>query len=71
MQSFIERVRRYAKEIPLAVGFGLSTPEHIAQVTALVEGAVVGSALVNLIDQHEAGEQVEAVRQYIASLSRR
>ena len=71
LQSFIERVRRYAKEIPLAVGFGLSTPEHIAQVTALVEGAVVGSALVNLIDQHEVGEQVEAVRQYIASLSRR
>ena len=71
LQSFIERVRRYAKEIPLAVGFGLSTPEHIAQVTALVEGAVVGSALVNLIDQHEVGEQVEAVRQYVASLSRR
>jgi tryptophan synthase alpha chain len=71
LQSFIERVRRYAKEIPLAVGFGLTTPEHIAQVTALVEGAVVGSALVNLIDQHEMGEQVEAVRQYIASLARR
>jgi tryptophan synthase alpha chain len=68
LQSFIERVRRYAKEIPLAVGFGLTTPEHIAQVTTLVEGAVVGSALVNLIDQHETGEQVEAVRQYIASL---
>jgi tryptophan synthase alpha chain len=71
LQSFIERVRCYAKEIPLVVGFGLSTPEHIAQVTALAEGAVVGSALVNLIDQHEVGEQVEAVRQYVASLSRR
>ncbi len=71
LRRFIERVRSYTKEIPLAVGFGLSTPEHIAQVTALVEGAVVGSALVNLIDQHELGQQVDAVRQYIASLSRR
>src|SRR5260370_29795633 len=70
LHSFIERVRSYAKEIPLAVGFGLTTPEHIAQVTAFVEGAVVGSALVNLIDQHEGGGQVEAVRQDSASLSR-
>jgi len=68
LHSFIERVRSYAKEIPLAVGFGLTTPEHIAQVTTFVEGAVVGSALVNLIDQHEMGEQVDAVRSYIASL---
>src|SRR5438094_404386 len=28
LHSFIERVRSYAKEIPLAVGFGLTTPEH-------------------------------------------
>jgi tryptophan synthase alpha chain len=68
LRSFIERVRSYTKEIPLAVGFGLSTPEHIAQVTTFVEGAVVGSALVNLIDQNEMGQQVDAVRQYIASL---
>ena len=68
LRSFIERVRSYTKEIPLAVGFGLTTPEHIAQVTTFVEGAVVGSALVNLIDQHEAGEQVDAVKRYIASL---
>jgi tryptophan synthase alpha chain len=68
LRNFIARIRGYTKEIPLAVGFGLSTPEHIAQVTALAEGAVVGSALVNLIDQHEVGEQVEAVRSYIISL---
>jgi len=68
LRSFIERVRSYSKEIPLAVGFGLSTPEHIAQVTTFAEGAVVGSALVNLIDLHDTEQQVEAVRQYIASL---
>jgi tryptophan synthase alpha subunit len=63
-------VRNYTKEIPLAVGFGLSTPEHIAEVTTLVEGAVVGSALVKLIDQHEPEQQVDAVRQYIVSLAK-
>jgi tryptophan synthase alpha subunit len=37
-------------------------------VTKCAEGAVVGSALVKLIDQHEESQQVEAVRTYIASL---
>jgi tryptophan synthase alpha chain len=73
LQDFIERVRRFTKDkhLPLAVGFGLSTPEHIARITSYVEGAVVGSALVNLIDRHTEEEQVEAVRHYIQSLAQR
>jgi len=70
LHSFIARVREHSKEhpLPLAVGFGLSTPEHIAEVTSYADGAVVGSALVNLIDHHDESEQVEAVRRYIQSL---
>ncbi len=70
LRSFISRVREHSKEytLPIAVGFGLSTPEHIAEVTSYADGAVVGSALVNLIDQYDADEQVEAVRRYIQSL---
>ncbi|HZR44667.1 MAG TPA: tryptophan synthase subunit alpha [Ktedonobacteraceae bacterium] len=70
LRSFIERVQGYTKNkhLPLAVGFGLTTPEHIAEVTSYADGAVVGSALVNLIDQHEESKQAEAVRNYIQSL---
>ena len=70
LQQFVQRVRGYTKEhdLPIAVGFGLSTPEHIAEVTRFADGAVVGSALVNLIDSHSENEQVEAVRKYIQSL---
>jgi tryptophan synthase alpha chain len=73
LQSFIERVRSYTKDkgLPLAVGFGLNRPEHIARVTSYAEGAVVGSALVNLLDRHKESEQAEAVKQYIQSLSQR
>ncbi|MBV9231815.1 MAG: tryptophan synthase subunit alpha [Chloroflexi bacterium] len=73
LHSFIERVRGYTKDkgIPLVVGFGLSTPQHIASVTSYAEGAAVGSALVNLIDRYEEDGQVEAVRQYIQSLAQR
>ncbi len=71
LRSFIARVRGYTKEynLPIAVGFGLSTPEHIAEVTSYADGSVVGSALVNLIDKHAVSEQVEAVKNYITSLS--
>jgi tryptophan synthase alpha chain len=70
LKGFIERMRGYTKEhgIPLAVGFGLSTSEHIAEVTSYADGAVIGSALVNLIDRHEESAQAEAVKEYIRSL---
>ena len=73
LHSFITRVRNHTKGtgIPLAIGFGLSKPEHIATITKYVEGAVVGSALVNLVDQYGEQEQVEAVREYIRSLAQR
>jgi len=70
LQSFIARVRGYTKDAgtPLAVGFGLSTPEHIAEITRYADGAAVGSAFVHLIDRYAAAEQVEAVKQYVQSL---
>ncbi len=70
LSSFIQRVRAYAKDfdLPLAVGFGLSTPEHIAELTGYADAAVVGSALVQLIDQYAEEEQIEAVKRYILSL---
>jgi tryptophan synthase alpha chain len=70
LQDFIQRVYKYTKgfHLPLAVGFGLSTPEHIAELTSYADGIVVGSALVKLIDQHVEQEQIEAVKSYILSL---
>ncbi len=70
LREFISRVHGYTKDatIPLAVGFGLSTPEHIAEVTSYADGAVVGSALVNVIDHSSESKEVEAVRRYIKDL---
>ena len=70
LQSSIARVRGYTKDTgtPLVVGFGLSTPEHIAEVTRYADGAAVGSAFVHVIDRHAEAEQVKAVKQYVQSL---
>lgn len=73
LQQFVSRVYGYTKayDLPIVVGFGLSTPEHIREVTGYADGAAVGSAIVHLIDQHEESEQVEAVKKYIESVRTR
>lgn len=47
----LERIRRHT-ELPVAVGFGLSTPEQVRQVQAFADGAVVGSAMVRCIEEN-------------------
>jgi tryptophan synthase alpha chain len=44
----VARIRAHSR-LPVAVGFGISTREQVAQVAALADGVVVGSALVNII----------------------
>ena len=50
---------------PLAVGFGISTAEHVRAVGELADGAIVGSAVINAITEGGA----EGVRALIADLS--
>jgi tryptophan synthase alpha chain len=70
LRAFIQRVYDYTKDLqlPLAVGFGISTPEHVTELTDFADGVVVGSALVRLIDQHAESDQLEAVKLYLSSL---
>ena len=71
LHVFIQRVKDYTKEyhLPLAVGFGISTPEHVSELITFAEGVVVGSAMVKLIDEYvEEEEQIEALKRYILSL---
>jgi len=70
LPSLLARIYGYTKEqgLPVVVGFGLTKPEHVTLVSSLADGAVVGTALVKLLDKHAENEQVEAVRAYIHSL---
>ncbi len=47
----VRRLRRRVA-LPLAVGFGISTPEQVAAVSRLADGVVVGSALVACVERH-------------------
>jgi tryptophan synthase alpha chain len=57
---------REASGLPLAVGFGLSRPEHVRAVADVADAAVVGSALVSVIaDAGDTPDLVPRVEQYI------
>jgi len=47
----VQRVRE-ATDLPIAVGFGISRPEHVQTVWSIADGAVVGSAIVGEIEKH-------------------
>jgi tryptophan synthase alpha chain len=62
----VERVRA-ASGLPVAVGFGVRTPEQAANIARVADGVVVGSAIVELVAQHGANA-AGPVRDYVASL---
>ena len=66
LPDFLARVRRYT-DLPLAVGFGLNTAEHVRQIGTMAEGAIIGSAVVNRIAENP-GHEAAAVRDYMRSL---
>jgi tryptophan synthase alpha chain len=66
-QDLVCRIRKFTKK-PVAVGFGISTPAHVAAVGKFAEAAVVGSAIVDIIE-HNPGKEAASVAQFIGQLS--
>ena len=68
LEEAVSRIRRIS-DIPVCVGFGISTPEQVGEVGRFADGAVVGSALVDLIEAAETpGLAVASVSEFIAKL---
>jgi tryptophan synthase alpha chain len=64
LPQFIARVRNHT-DLPLAVGFGISRPEHVARIGQLCEAAVIGSAIIDTIDAAPPDERSQKVRGYV------
>ena len=63
----VSRIKQ-STDLPVAVGFGVRTPEQAAAIARVADGVVVGSALVELVAQHGAGAP-EHLRRLTASLA--
>ena len=66
-QKLVRRLRKFTK-LPIAVGFGVSTPEQFAAVGGFADAAVVGSAIVETIERNPGNEAV-TVGEFIRQLS--
>jgi tryptophan synthase alpha chain len=65
--TLVARIRRWST-LPVAVGFGISNSEHVAQVAEFADAAVVGSAIVELIEGSTAETAPGAVARFIEGL---
>lgn len=54
-EKLVRRVRQFS-DLPVAVGFGISTPEHVVDVWSYADAAVVGSAIVSEIEKAESSD---------------
>src|SRR5438094_1971367 len=64
-EALVRRIRAHTA-MPIALGFGISHPEHVAEVGAYADAAVVGSALVSLIaEEHTSMRLLDTVEAYV------
>lgn len=67
-EALVNRVRKFS-DLPVAVGFGISTAGQIAETWAYADAAVVGSAIVAEIErQHDSKEIVSKVGEFVKNL---
>lgn len=65
--AMVEKVRSANKDIPVAVGFGISTPEQAHRMAALSDGAIVGSAIVKMIAK-DGKASLEEIKSYVKDM---
>ncbi|MDA0815062.1 MAG: tryptophan synthase subunit alpha [Chloroflexi bacterium] len=70
LPEYIARVRRLT-DLPLAVGFGVSSREHVRTVGQHADAAVVGSAFVQLVGDAPREERASRVRAYLEEITGR
>jgi len=70
-EKLVARIRQFS-DLPVAVGFGISTPDHVREVSRYADAVVVGSAIVAEIEKVEiSGDLVSRVGEFVRELTGR
>ena len=68
LKSILKDIRDVT-DLPLAVGFGINTPEQARNIGEIADGVIVGSAIVKIIEEHgEDGTSV--LKEYVSSMKK-
>jgi tryptophan synthase len=70
LPEFLARVRKQTN-LPLAVGFGISTREHVAAVGAIADAAIIGSAIIATIDAAGSNDRAQRLREFVEDVTGR
>ena len=63
----VVKVVRENTDVPCAIGFGISTPEQAKKMAEISDGAIVGSAIIKLLDKH-GKDAPKYVGEYVKSM---
>ena len=66
--AFVGRVRART-QLPIAVGFGISRPEHVAGLRGVADGVVIGSAALDAIAAAEPARRADALTSFVAGMA--
>ena len=54
LSSYIEQIRKFT-DLPVGIGFGISSPEHVREVAEYSDAVIVGSAIIKIIEKYSTG----------------
>ena len=69
LSDMVGRIRRHT-DLPVLVGFGVSSREHVTEIGRFADGAVVASALLDAIDRSPAEQVLETASEFVRKLKR-
>ena len=67
LSKLVKNIRKHT-DLPVLIGFGVSTREHIEAISGFAEGAVVGSALLNVIIESDEDNVIHSAKEFIRRL---
>ncbi len=65
--DLVARVRKHTR-LPVVVGFGIGTPEHVRSLRGTADGVAVGSAVLDAVGRAAPASRADALRSFVASL---
>jgi tryptophan synthase alpha chain len=69
LADLVDRIR-HETDLPILVGFGISTPAHVKEVSGFADGAAFGSALIDAIASVPKASAVQAAREFVTAMRR-
>ena len=67
LANLVDRIR-HQTDLPILVGFGISTPAHVKEVSGFADGAAFGSALIDAIAAVPKAQAVQATRKFLTAM---